>query len=492
MEKLLIILLIFAALSSAAFAVTGDVSVEGRLGVTGIVNVGIGKVEPEEMLNVYGNLRVGTTESGTVVASKELVLRQDGDTYGSSILRLRNRNGENGAIYETTDPTITLIDFIFKTADVSSQRNIRLEARPASARTGDPSFHIGGGAGAVADPDNPSLSVGDSYVAVAKKLSIGTYASFDAALGVSGDATVTGVVTAASFSGNGAALTALSASNISAGKLPVANGGTGQSAARVAGGVIYGFSATIEGVTAAGSQYQYLQSAGAGTPVWAQPGPASVQIFNAAGSGTYTTPAGVKAIIIELVGGGGGSGGIVATGATANNGCAGGGGGSGGYTRKLIVNPSASYSYTVGAGGTAGAATGTAGGYGVFTSFNTTIVATGGAGGAGCATAAAGTVALGGAGAVAGSGGDFMATGGAGGGGFSARYVGIGGQGGHSIFGGGAISGMAAINARSAGTNGTLYGSGASGPGSISSGTNQAAYVGNTGAAGVIIVYEYK
>ncbi len=84
--------------------------------------------------NSSGDLKIGSATTGTLKATQELVLRQDGDTYGPSILRLRNRNGENGAIFETTDPSITLVDFIFKTN--ISQSNIRMEGRVGSTYTG--------------------------------------------------------------------------------------------------------------------------------------------------------------------------------------------------------------------------------------------------------------------------------------------------------------------------------------------------------------------
>jgi hypothetical protein len=249
---------------------------------------------------------------------------------------------------------------------------------------------------------------------------------------------------------------------------------------------------TWANATAANSG-KYLQSNGSGSEVWAQPGPASVQILTAA-SGTYTTPAGVKAIMVELVGGGGGSGGIAASGTTNQYGCAGGGGGGGAYTRELIVSPAASYAYTVGAAGTAGISGGTApGGSGGTTQFNgAAITAPGGSGGQGDSTPTLGSVALGGAGGVAGAGGDFMATGGAGGAGFESRYFVIGGQGGNSIYGGGAPSPMVLTQGKSVGTDGNAYGGGASGPVDITTGTNQAANAGAAGAAGVIIVTEYK
>ena len=122
-----------------------------------------------------GDIKIGDANSGTVKATKELVMRQDGDDNGSSILTLRNRSDQNGAILETTNTTRTLVDFIFKTSDGASgtvQRNIRLEERAAAARTGAPSFHIGGGSGATANPDNPTLSVGDNYSAFGRPLYI--------------------------------------------------------------------------------------------------------------------------------------------------------------------------------------------------------------------------------------------------------------------------------------------------------------------------------
>ena len=117
-----------------------------------------------------GDLLFGGASIGTVKANQELIMRQDGDTYGSSILRLRNRNDENGAIFETTDASVTLVDFIFKTA--VDQRNIRYESR-AQARAGSPSFHIGGSDGSGADPDNPTLAVGDDYSIFKNRVKVG-------------------------------------------------------------------------------------------------------------------------------------------------------------------------------------------------------------------------------------------------------------------------------------------------------------------------------
>ena len=384
------------------------------------------------MLDVYGNIAVGTTESGTVVASKELVMRQDGDTYGSSILRMRNRTGENGAIYETTDPTVTLIDFIFKTGNVTAgQRNIRLEARAASSRTGNPSFHIGGGSGATASPDNPSLSVGDTYSAFSNKLSIGTYASFDATLGVSGDANFIGTVTATAFAGSAASLTNLR---------------------------------SLSGIT----------------------------ILTTASSSPYTVPTGVTEIEVLLIGGGGGGSGGTATSNPAA--AAGGGGGGGACTiKKLATSGGTTYTFLVGTGGAGGStAVGTTGGQ---TQFNTaTITANGGIGGTNMPSGVGITVVAGGAGGAAGATGDLNVPGGAGGSGYRmSGTLGISGTGGNSLFSTQTPSVfIAATNTFTNGTAGTLYGGGGSGGTAQRSNTTTYTPTGGAGANGVIIIHEYK
>jgi hypothetical protein len=124
-------------------------------------------------LETTGYLKMGDANSGTIRASRELVFREDGDVYGTSLLRLRNRNGENGAIFETI-PLLgaNLVDFIFKTSDGGSgtvQRNLRFETRSGDiSRTGSPSFHLAG-----ENPDLPTLSLGDNYSAFSKPLYIG-------------------------------------------------------------------------------------------------------------------------------------------------------------------------------------------------------------------------------------------------------------------------------------------------------------------------------
>jgi hypothetical protein len=180
-------------------------------------NVGIGASLPAELLDINGNLKIGNSTTGTIRSTSELVLRQDGDVYGSSILRLRNRSGENGAIYETTDPTATVVDFIYKTA--LNQRNLRYESRASMARTGAPSFHLGG-----ANPDNPTLSLGDNYAAFNKNVRIGDYITPITALDVNGQITLRTGASAGAFLVSDASGTGTWTAILS-----VANGGTGAS-----------------------------------------------------------------------------------------------------------------------------------------------------------------------------------------------------------------------------------------------------------------------
>jgi hypothetical protein len=154
---------------------SGTVAGTNFIGTTDDQNL-VFKANNVERLTVEsatGDVRLGDANSGTVKSNKELVMREDGDVYGTSILRIRNRTGENGAIFETqpTNPAISLVDFIFKTSlDASNtiQRNLRFEARPGNARTGSPSFHMGGTL-----PDRPVLSLGDNYAAFSRPLYIG-------------------------------------------------------------------------------------------------------------------------------------------------------------------------------------------------------------------------------------------------------------------------------------------------------------------------------
>lgn len=213
-------------------------------------------------------------------------------------------------------------------------------------------------------------------------------------------------------------------------------------------------------------------------------GSVTQQVFSVAGAGTYTTPAGVRAIKVECIGGGGAGGGCTTA---ATNSAAGGGGGSGAYAQKIIAAPAASYAYTVGAAGAA--ASGANGGAGGDTSFDTTtVVAKGGSGGN---VDGVTTIHIGGLGGLGGlasaSAGDFTANGGPGQFGLAlAAAQSVSGNGGDSTFGG---SALAVRNATSAGTAATSGGGGGSGSTIISGGASNA---GGAGSPGLIIVTEYR
>ncbi|SVC57358.1 uncharacterized protein METZ01_LOCUS310212 [marine metagenome] len=96
----------------------------------------------------------------------------------------------------------------------------------------------------------------------------------------------------------------------------------------------------------------------------------STQLFTATGTSTWTKPAGIKKIFVELVGAGGGGSG---SGESA---------GAGGYAAKWInVTAIASETVTIGTGGSGVTYSGT-GGNGGSTSFGGHLSATGGQGGA--------------------------------------------------------------------------------------------------------------
>ncbi len=100
--------------------------------------------------------------------------------------------------------------------------------------------------------------------------------------------------------------------------------------------------------------------------------------FTTPGTTSWTAPAGVTSATVQAWGGGGAGGG--ATGNPAE----GGGGAGGQYAIKVIaVTPGNSYAVVVGAGGTSSTGDGGAGGDSTFN--GTSVVAKGGAGGAGAA-----------------------------------------------------------------------------------------------------------
>ena len=193
----------------------------------------------------------------------------------------------------------------------------------------------------------------------------------------------------------------------------------------------------------------------------------SRQILTAA-SGTYTTPANCKAIIIR---------------------CFGGGGGAGGYGELFLASPAASYAYVCGAKGTGGAAGSNAGNAGASTTFNvSTVVASGGGGGdQGYPSATSVVFSIGGAPGVGSGTGVTTGSGSAGGGGFAISAQGMcGGCGGNSLVGRGGVTAITVSVAT--GPVGTGYSSGGGGGAQYQSAAGAA---GGDGTAGCIIVDEY-
>ena len=247
----------------------------------------------------------------------------------------------------------------------------------------------------------------------------------------------------------------------------------------------------------AGLTGQFLQKA-TDNPydlVWATPIPAAtpkvskVIWLTTAGSGTFTVDSGCRALYVEVMGGGGGSAGALGTGSSA---AVAGGGGGGSFAAKYYATPAVSYAYTVGAGGSAGAATPTAGGNGADTTFGTAPILTG-AGGNGSAIPVAGT-GIGssggggnGQGSFATSNGDVFTLGGNGSLGIRlAATGGYGGFGGASVFSTAAPP-NAAAQVNTAGGVGNTYGGGAGGAASATA-TGQA---GAAGGAGAIKITEF-
>ncbi len=194
-------------------------------------------------------------------------------------------------------------------------------------------------------------------------------------------------------------------------------------------------------------------------------GLASMQVFTS--SGTWTKPSGVRLVIVEVQGGGG-SGTSSATASINQN-----GGGSGGYVKKLInVSSISTATITIGAAGAANTGTsGNDGGNSIWSDGTNTLTAGGGKG-------PNGTSSHGGLGGTA-TGGDLNIVG-QNGGNYAAK------QGGNSQFGYGGVSG---ISAATGGNPDTVaipaegYGGGGTG---VYDGT------GSAGAAGIVIVTEYK
>ena len=216
--------------------------------------------------------------------------------------------------------------------------------------------------------------------------------------------------------------------------------------------------------------------------------------FTSSGTFTKATYPWLRAIRIKAVGGGGGSGGTSAT--SSSQGCAANGGGGGCYAETFytdIASLASSVTVTIGAGGTAGSATPSAGGTGGTTSFGSLLTAGGGGGSVaqGALTYAYSDAFINNGSGTA-TGADFIVEGQDGFAGMvltptAATYQGggKGGAGGGTFLGVGGTSSSAAAGGGNVGT----YGGGGGGR---YSGASSAANGGHAGAAGVCIVELYS
>lgn len=211
--------------------------------------------------------------------------------------------------------------------------------------------------------------------------------------------------------------------------------------------------------------------------------PALKKTIYAAGAGNHVPDAATRYMEVEMIGGGGGGGGADGDAGTAG---VGGGGGAGGYLRKLYTAPlAASYAYSVGAAGPAGAAGNHAGTAGGDTTFGA-LTAPGGNGGASVANGTTQVTVAGGGATAAPTGGDINIPGESGSSGY--RLDGsttFGGDGGHSMLG---SRGRGAISASTTGVAAVGYGAGGGG-GRANNATDRA---GGNGGGGIIIVREYS
>ena len=121
-------------------------------------------------------------------------------------------------------------------------------------------------------------------------------------------------------------------------------------------------------------------SVGVATNLTATGGLRSFQIFTSGIAQTYTKPANVTSILVEVIGGGGGGGGAAVSFGSLG---AGSGGDAGGYARLYVASASSTYTYTVGAAGSGGSSGANNGASGGTTSFGRSLQATGGGGGFG-------------------------------------------------------------------------------------------------------------
>lgn len=197
----------------------------------------------------------------------------------------------------------------------------------------------------------------------------------------------------------------------------------------------------------------------------------NVQIFTS--NGTFTVPAGVRYVDVEVVGSGGAGGG--STGGASSSG-AGGGGGAGGYTRGVVdLIGVSTVTVTVGVGGT-GVSAGN-GNNGNTSSFGAYLSASGGSGGLSSSNGGTGGD---------GAGGTYTGGSGTPGVGASGSTC-IAGSGGASFLGGGGKGGTTSGSTgnSSSGQSGRAPGSGGGGG---ANGSSASSSTGGAGADGICVV----
>jgi hypothetical protein len=155
-----------------------------------------------------------TTANSTISGATGLTLEETGDTYGTVRLKLQNRTGVNGALFEQAG-SVDLVDFVFKT--LNNQANIRLEDRSGFTFLADPEFQIG-------EADDPTFLVNAAstvtYGAYLRRgrMGIGTATpSYD--LDVNGTFRTTGNTTLGDASGDSVTINAatIALANVAAG-----------------------------------------------------------------------------------------------------------------------------------------------------------------------------------------------------------------------------------------------------------------------------------
>ncbi|MBU9539449.1 hypothetical protein KTE58_23980 [Burkholderia multivorans] len=207
----------------------------------------------------------------------------------------------------------------------------------------------------------------------------------------------------------------------------------------------------------------------------------NIQVFQNAGTSTYTPTPGTTAVYVRVQGGGGSGGGAPATGASQIS--IGSGGQAGAYAESWITSGFSGAAVTVGAGG-AGIA-GFGGNNGGTSSFGSFVTAPGGGAGSSAGPTAAPFV-TGVSGSSIATGGNVLNSTGAPGIPTVAisTSVGITGPGASSVFGGGGGS----TSVGSAGQSAGSFGAGGGGCMQTPSG---AALAGGNAKPGIVIVYEY-